>query len=142
MTLRNLCIVVAGLLAAAPGLAHEFDLRVRALDGQRLQGQLTYSDGSPSSEHFILVADLTDPGMSEMALQTGADGSFLVPGLAGHRYAISAEGDEGHATTVEIVLAGHTQEQDGTSGWPPIYLIIGALMLLSLLPARWLRKPE
>ncbi|MFV0276627.1 MAG: hypothetical protein ACK5HY_05510 [Parahaliea sp.] len=138
-------LVACGLLFVSIGAAtHDLDLRVQVVDGVQLEGQLVYSDGGPAGGNYIRVQDLVDKRYSTLALQTGEDGSFRLAGTPGHRYAVTAEGDEGHSMTVEITLAQstplalHHDEEDG--GHVPVYLIIGALLLLSLIPARLLRK--
>ena len=134
-TLVLLMALVLGAGGMAPALAHDLDLVLRA-DQRELSGQLRYSDDTPAGGNFVRVSNLSDPDIAVLALQTDAEGRFRLTAVPGHRYEVTVEGDEGHSTASRIELPGRS--------WPPVYMILGLLLLLSLLPAWWLqrRKPH
>ncbi|MFV0476712.1 MAG: hypothetical protein ACK5ME_02625 [Parahaliea sp.] len=112
--------------------------------GETLTGQLVYSDGAPADGNYIRVQNLSDSAFSTLALKTNKQGNFQLALTPGHRYAITADGDEGHSITVKINTDTDEHRQNEESRQPPIYLIIASLLLLSLIPAYFLRtkKPD
>ena len=132
-------IMAATCLISHDALAHDIDLNVQVISPSVMQGALSFSDEGSALGQYIRIENLTDTRISELALQTDEDGRFIVAGIAGHRYRITAEGDEGHTVSVDVDLQLSAPHKSGTN-WPPLYLMIGALLVLSLIPARWLRK--
>ncbi|MBX3706802.1 MAG: hypothetical protein KF911_09195 [Pseudomonadales bacterium] len=143
MSVPVIRLLVLAMLASAEGVAHEMTLDLHVLEGTQVAGTLAYSDGSAAGGSYLEVQDLTDARMSPITVETREDGSFRVAGVRGHRYAFTVHGDEGHAMTVEVALepsgTGGAGPNDTRNGWPPVYIVIGSLLLLSLLPARLLR---
>lgn len=119
-------------------LAHGMDLKVQAIGPAVMEGTLRFSDGSGAGDQYIQLQNLSDPSFSTLALQTDAEGKFMLAGVPEHRYRITAEGDEGHSVSVELVVKAPKQAGDENS-WPPLYLIIVGALLLSLIPAYKLR---
>jgi hypothetical protein len=134
--------LVLGLFAAvAPALAHDMDLQLRWLPDGALEGALIYSDDAPAAGNFIQVSVIDDPDFSPLALQTGEQGTFRVPLQPWRRYAVTAEGEEGHRVTVLTAAEPDpgAAEDPAHGHWPPIYLVLGGVLLLSLPLARRLR---
>lgn len=102
---HTLAALVALLLAAGAG-AHGIVLEVAHGDGPVIAGAVRYTDDSPSARTLIRIEDLTDDSLSMILLRTDEDGAFAVPGLPGHRYAVTADGDEGHQQTQQVELPG------------------------------------
>ncbi len=136
--------LLKGLLPAllsATALAHELDLQLRIQDSQTIAGALLYSDNSASAGEYIRVTNLSDPTYSEFALQTDDAGKFVFVGVPSHHYAVTALGQEGHQVTAEIVLDKPTAEAASGQG-VPIYVYIAVFLLLSLIPAYFLRHRD
>ncbi|MBN7798743.1 hypothetical protein [Parahaliea mediterranea] len=122
--------------------AHGMHLQARPAsthDGWVIQGRLSYSDDSAAAGNYIRVENLDQPDFPPLALQTGPAGAFQLPVLAGHRYRVTAQGEEGHTTAMEVLVTPPEAAADD-NGWP-IYLVIAAFLLASLIPAHFLRKP-
>lgn len=141
---------VAALVALWSALAGAHGMRLEAQaagtpDGWIIRGQLSYTDQSPAAGNYLRVEQLGANPPPALALQTGDSGHFQLPALAGHRYRVTAQGDEGHATTIEVLVAPTTapeaEEEKEKDGWP-IYLVITALLLASLVPAHFLRRRD
>jgi hypothetical protein len=133
--------LIFGVLVAAHAAAHDMALDVRWAAEGVLEGQLIYSDSNPADGNYIRIDVPDDPSLSSLALQTDAQGSFRLPLQPGRAYAISADGEEGHRITVAIGAPEHQPVVPAASG-PPIYLVLAALLLLSL-PLAWrLRRTE
>lgn len=119
----------------APTQAHEIALQLRVENSHTLVGELRYSDRNDSSGDYIRIANLTDSSYSDVALQTDANGQFRFGGIPLHEYAVTAMGQEGHSTTVNITLA--VAPSPAEDGGIPIYLWLAGLLLLSLIPAHF-----
>ena len=138
-----LCVIAESFLAT-PALAHDMTLEVR-WSAEFLEGQLSYSDGSAAEGNYLQIEAANEPSMTTLALQTDAAGQFRVPLRRGIDYLITAEGEEGHR--IRVRSGGAASNPDGSrsdsptdGGWtPPIYLVLGALLLLSIPVARGLR---
>jgi len=136
---RLLVVVMLSVFAMGPAtvLAHGMDL-VISQDGQQISGQVLYTGGQPGVGDFISIANLTDPQLPALEATTNAEGRFSVTGVVGHQYVATAYGEEGHTVEVpftlgeEIVAAGE--------GGVPFYVIAGVLLLLSIVPANYLRR--
>ena len=102
MRARHVACAGLSLLLAAGAGAHGIVLEVGRREGPVLTGVVRYTDDSPSARTLIRIEDRTDAGLSTILLRTDEDGTFAVPGLSGHRYVVTADGDEGHRETREI----------------------------------------
>lgn len=141
MTFRNVLLGLLLYLSWPGGAgAHDILLEVTPVDSAWLEGTLRYSDAAPAAGNYVSIADLSDDRFSEVATTTSADGGFRVAGVAGHRYSVTAEGDEGHSITVEVALAPSAGDGGGGESGIPVYVILAAILLLSLIPARLLRS--
>lgn len=136
-----------GLLAGwSEAVAHAMNLQVAVERGGYLQGSLSYSDGTPAAGDYITVVNETDPTVTELGLQTDAGGQFRLTAVPGHRYRLTATGEEGHRIRTEVTLPAAPgggiggPPVSGDRRWPPVYVVVGSLMLLSLIPARLLRR--
>jgi hypothetical protein len=117
-------------------LAHGMDLMVSST-GEQISGQVVYSDGRPGAGDFVSIENLTDPQLVPLEATTDADGRFTVIGVMGNRYTITVHGEEGHTVQVQWLLgSGVVEEGSGV----PFYLVAGALLLLSIFPARYLSR--
>lgn len=108
-------------------------------DGWIIQGKLSYTDESAAAGNYIRVENLDAPDFPPLALQTGPAGRFQLPALAGHRYRVIAQGEEGHTTEMEVLIAPRAAPAAEDDGWP-IYLVIAAFLMASLVPAYFLRE--
>lgn len=145
---RLLHVLIKGLLkgllpafVSATALAHELDLQLRIQNSQTIAGALFYSDNSANAGEYIRVTNLSNPTYSEFALQTDDAGQFAFVGVPSHRYAVTALGQEGHQVTAEIVLDNPIADSASGPG-VPIYIYIAAFLLLSLIPAYFLRRKD
>lgn len=149
------CTAIAALVlwaASAPAaFAHGLLISVRG-DGPAVTGRIYYSDGEPGAGEWVQLFDLTQPKVASLSMASGADGSFRFRGTEGHRYRVTATGDEGHVVDSEITLApgarGRFVESkierlepmgDGLT-MPPAWAVLGGLLLLSMIPAIWFRR--
>lgn len=121
------------LLSAAGVSAQEVRLNVLA-DGVLVFGVLSNADGSPAGNLPVQIALSASPQTPVASLQTDVVGIFSWTGAAQTSYAVSAGG------STASVMTGDAPPQPFQ--WPPIYITLGALLLLSLIPARLLRRPE
>lgn len=131
--IRQLPLALVLLLAGGhPARAHDIDLELRS-EGSVLVGELRYSDQSAAQGNYVQIENLSDPRFTPLALQTGPGGRFQLAATPGHRYEVTVDGDEGHRISARI---------DMPAWRPPVYLIIGALLLLSLPLAWWLQRRD
>jgi hypothetical protein len=121
------------LLCAAGVSAQEVRLDVLA-DGVLVFGVVSHADGSPAGNLPVGIALGATPQTQVASVQTDAVGIFSWTGTAQTSYAVSAGGVSVTVTT------GEAPPQPFQ--WPPIYITLGALLMLSLIPARLLRRPE
>lgn len=135
-------VMLLGGLGATDVLAHDMSLTAHWTNDGVLQGQLTYSDAKPADGNYIRIEARDAPGLSALALQTGADGSFRLPLQPGLAYTISATGDEGHSVTTHLSPLGAEPGPLARPMHPPIYVICAVLFLLSLPLAYRLRRPD
>jgi len=129
----RLVLVMLLLLSAASVSAQEVRLDVLA-DGVLVFGVVNHADGSPAGNLPVQIALNSNPQAPVASVQTDAVGIFSWTGTAQTDYQIRA-GD-----TTARVTTGEAPPQPFQ--WPPIYITLGALLLLSLIPARLLRRPE
>jgi len=135
------------LLVAAAASAHGLLVSVRG-DGATVSGKVYYSNGTPGLGEWVQLIDLSHPAMPPQGVNAGTDGSFRFAGIPGRRYRIVVAGEEGHSVTSELSLTdgarGRFIDKDAPAkqGWttPPAWLVIGGLLLLSIIPAVWLRR--
>ncbi len=146
-TLTLFTVGMLMLLLAAPALAHGLLVKVRGEDNA-ISGTVYYSNGTPGAGEWVQLTDLTHPTVPPQGINAGPDGSFRFVGVPGRQYRVVVQGDEGHSVTSELTLAagarGQFVDDDAptTSSWttPPAWLVIGGLLLLSIIPAVWLRR--
>ncbi len=147
--IRASLLVTIALAAAAPALAHGLLVQVRG-EGSSVTGRVYYSDGAPGAGEFVELRDLTEPARPVVSGATDAEGRFRFAGVPGRQYAVVAHGEEGHTTEMRLTLASGERGRlvdapaaESTEGggfpWPPAWMLIGGLLLLSTLPALWLR---
>ncbi len=134
--LVNLAISLLILAAPASVLAHGMDVLVSQAE-DTIRGQVIYSDGRPGVGDYISIENLSDPQLAELSATTDAEGRFAVTGILGHQYSITAHGEEGHTVQTTLTL-GEAGAVGG--GSVPFYVIVGILLLLSIIPARYLAR--
>lgn len=135
------------LLSAAPAFAHGLLMKLAA-DGGQIVGELYYSNGQRAAGEWIEVVDLGDPAAPAVTLQTAADGTFRVPGVPGRAYRVTATGEEGHTVAMDLSLTAAAKPKLADEPPPaeagakgvPAWLLIGGFLLLSILPALWLKR--
>jgi hypothetical protein len=144
--LLQAAMLAAALSLAAPAFAHGLLVSARS-DGDTVAGRVYYSDGAPGAGEYVEFRDLTDPARPARTAAADATGGFRFPGVPGHRYAVIAHGEEGHTTELQVELrAGERARLSDAApadaaglSLPPAWMLIGALLLLSTVPALWLR---
>ncbi len=141
--------VAGSLLGMGSALAHGLLVSVHG-EGSSVIGTVYYSDGALAVGEFVQLIDADAPAESPRSTTADGDGNFRFDGATvGHRYRVIAEGEEGHVTEMELVLAegakarlndadGAPAEEEGLPAW----LVIGGLLLLSLVPAFLLRRKK
>lgn len=153
--IRRAAIILAlgwGVAASGPALAHGLLMKLRSEDGA-LVGELYYTNGTRAPGEWIEITDLDSPA-DPAAFQTGAEGQFRQPALAGHRYTVKATGEEGHEITMAITAGGTGRGamQDEAQDKPaapegvleslPAWALVGGLLALSAIPALWFRRRD
>jgi hypothetical protein len=132
MFTRLVCAMV--LLLSAAGLQAQ-DLRLDVLaDGTLVFGIVSQADGSPAGNLPVRITRADNAGADVAQVQTDAVGVFAWTGEPATAYTLSAGGVSASVTT------GEAPPQPFE--WPPIYITLGALLLLSLIPARLLRRKD
>jgi len=124
---------MALLLGAASVSAQDLRLDV-LVDGTLVFGVISQADGSPAGNLPVSIARSDNAGAEVAQVQTDAVGVFSWNAEAQTAYTVSAGGVSASVTT------GAAPPQPFE--WPPIYITLGALLLLSLIPARLLRRPD
>ena len=136
------------LVLLLPGHAWAHGLEIRLFpDGNRLIGQVVYEDGSPWFAETVTIENLTDTSVEPQTVTTDSAGGFSVTGVLGNDYRIRAADDTGHVTEVSMTLDGTASSTTAATslatepgGGIPFYVIAGALLLLSIIPARYLQR--
>ena len=129
----RLLLGMALLLGSASVSAQDLRLDVLA-DGTLVFGVISQADGSPAANLPVSIARSDIPGAELAQVQTDAVGVFSWNGDAETAYTLRAGSVSASVTT------GTAPPQPFE--WPPIYITLGALLLLSLIPARLLRRPD
>jgi len=130
------------LLLAGSARAHDMALEVRWAGDGALEGQLTYSDARVAEGNYVRVTASGDRGFATIALQTDALGQFRLPLRQDIAYEIKVSGQEGHQITTSIGPRDQASASETTSGGLPIYVMLGAALLLSLPLARRLQRAD
>ena len=148
----NIRLIRAGLLVSLVSLAvHAHGLLVSVKgEGSSIVGTVYYSDGALAVGEFVQLIDTDAPAEPPRTGNADSDGRFRFDNATvGHRYRIIVEGEEGHVTEMELRLAegekARLNDADGAAeeeGGFPAWLVIGGLLLLSAIPAFFLRKKK
>ena len=137
------------LFSAQSAIAHGLLISVRG-DESSVSGRVYYSSGEPGAGEWVQLFDLTTPSAQPLGINADSEGNFRFVGSNGHRYRISVTGEEGHAVDSEITLSADARgrfverEDAGAAAarpfWPPpAWAVIGGVLVLSLIPAFWMR---
>jgi len=139
----------AALLFALPWICAAHGLLLDAeSDGQRIFGSAYYSSGEVAVNESIALVDLSTPDAPAVNAKTDSSGAFSFDVVRSHRYRVTVYGDEGHSVEVEVLAEPKSvpklidnDAQATNAFWPPpAWAIIGAILLLSLVPAVLFRK--
>lgn len=140
---------IGALLLMLSGWAAAHGLLVRAeSDGPRVTGTVYYTDGTVAADEYIELrrAHDADPALPPTdSTQTDSDGRFILSGNPGEAYHLIAFGEEGHSTTLALTLEAGARARlideaaEGDDAGLPAWMVLGGLLLLSLIPAFWLR---
>jgi len=103
-------------------------------DGVLVFGVVSAADGAPAANASVQIALATQPNAVVATVQTDAVGIFSWQGAALSSYQVSVGSVTASVTTGEAPPEPFR--------WPPIYITLGALLLLSLIPARRLRRKD
>lgn len=132
-TLTGMLLVFCLTLTPALTLAQDLQLDLLG-DGNLIIGVVSGSDAAPAADLPVLIAASLQPEITVATLQTDAAGIFTFTGEYEATYRVTAGDAIAEITLGEAPPAPFT--------WPPIYITLGALMLLSLIPARMLRRKD
>ena len=143
-------LICAGVLVSLVSLvvhAHGLLVSVKG-EGSSIFGTVYYSDGALAVGEFVQLIDTDAPAEPPRTSNADSDGGFRFDdATVGHRYRIIVEGEEGHVTEMELLLAqgekARLNDKDGAAeeeGGFPAWQVIGGLLLLSAIPAFFLRK--
>lgn len=122
-------------LILCAGVVTGQDMQIDLLsDGALIIGVVSNTDGTPAAETAVQIALAAQPAGSVANLTTDTVGIFTYTGDYATSYRVTAG-----TATAEITL-GEAPPEPFT--WPPIYITLGILMLLSLIPARILRRKD
>lgn len=108
------------------------------VDGPTIIGIVTRGDGSPAADLSLLVQDITRASGAAITLTTDAAGVFMFTGEPLTDYRANAVIDG-------LSISANVSTGQGPAQpfqWPPIYVTLGLLMLLSLIPARMLKRED
>ncbi len=119
------------VLCASMAIAQEMQLDLLA-DGALIIGVVSNTDGSPSAGTTVQIAFASQPRTPIATLQTDVVGIFTYTGNDNSSYRVTV------GTISADIVVGAAPPEPFT--WPPIYITLGILMLLSLIPARMLRR--
>ncbi|OGT73722.1 MAG: hypothetical protein A3H44_09400 [Gammaproteobacteria bacterium RIFCSPLOWO2_02_FULL_57_10] len=139
--LRGLCarkcagLYVGLCLTLSAGVVSAQDMQIDLLnDGALIIGVVSNADGTPAAETEVQIALATQSAGSVATLRTDTVGIFTYTGDYETSYRVTAG-----TATAEITLG---EAPPDPFRWPPIYITLGILMLLSLIPARMLRRKD
>ena len=128
---------LAMLMPMQESLAQEPTLQLLA-DGPTIIGIVSKADGSPAAELSLQLQDTSRAQSAAVILATDEAGVFLYTGAALTDYRASAV-INGRSISATVTTGEGPEEP---FQWPPIYVTLGLLLLLSLIPARLLRRED
>lgn len=131
------------MISTTQAWAHGLEIRLFP-EGAQIIGQVLYEDGSPWFAQTVSIQNVTSSGTGVLTDITDSAGGFSVTGVIGHEYLITAADATGHITEARVTLDGSATEtpaitSDEQGGGIPFYVIAGALLLLSIIPAKYLK---
>lgn len=144
---RNLIVCVL-LVLPSLAVAHGLLLDARHV-GDHIEGTVYYSNGELAVRETVELTDLSTPNATAVVAETDDAGKFKFPAVSGHRYRISAYGDEGHSVDVEIeavadarprLIESEAAASEERSWLPPAWAVIGLLLLASMVPVVLARR--
>ncbi|MES3008726.1 MAG: hypothetical protein V4751_13245 [Pseudomonadota bacterium] len=128
-------ILLALCLTFASAVTIAQDLQLELLgDGNLIIGVVSGANAAPAVNVSVQIAQSLQPQISVATLQTDVAGIFTFTGEYEATYRVTV------GNTIAEITLGEAPPAPFT--WPPIYITLGALMLLSLIPARMLRRKE
>lgn len=107
-------------------------------DGALIIGIVTQADGRPAAGLSLILQDASHAQSTAAILKTDEAGVFIYEGvvLTDYRASVVVNG-RAISATVSTGAGPAAPFQ-----WPPIYVTLGALMLLSLIPAHFLKRKD
>lgn len=150
-TLSNGMRALACLILLLPGFAFAHGLLLDAKHvGDRIEGTVYYSNGELAVREAVELLDLSTANAPAVTAETDDAGKFKFPAVSGHRYRISAYGEEGHGVDVEIDAVADARPRlieneaaaaaEEQSWLPPAWAVIGLLLLASMVPVVLARR--
>lgn len=128
-------MLLALCLSLTSALTMAQDLQLELLgDGNLIIGVVSGADAAPATDLQVQIAASLQPEITVATLQTDAAGIFTFRGEYEATYRVTV------GNTIAEITLGEAPPAPFT--WPPIYITLGALMLLSLIPARLLRRKD
>jgi len=148
MLTNTRALFCALLLAALPWAAWAHGILIDAeSDGSAIWGVVYFSNGDLGAGQTVALRDLKAADAQAVEVTTDTDGKFRFDAVAGHRYRLSAYGDEGHNVELELTADADARptliegEAPHHHFWPPpAWAVIGVVLTLSLVPAWLIRR--
>lgn len=146
LPLRFLLFLCASMLSA-PTFAHGLLMKLDA-SGQTISGEVYFSNGQRAEGVWVELFSQGKTNSALQTIQTDRNGKFSFNGKTGDSYQVRASGEEGHEIVLEITVSeDHAtgamveQELQQDKAWfqIPAWAALGGFLLLSLVPAYWLR---
>lgn len=131
--LTRMLLALCLSFTSALTMAQELQLELLG-DGNLIIGVVSSADAAPAADLPVQIAASLQPEITVATLQTDAAGIFTFTGEYEATYRVTV------GKTIAEVTLGEAPPAPFT--WPPIYITLGALMLLSLIPARMLRRKD
>ena len=147
-TLRQASLVALAALACSSSASAHGLLLSATGEPNAIVGRVSYSDGAPGAGEFVELRDLETPSAPPSTRAADRSGAFRFPATMGHRYALTAYGEEGHTTELRLTLApgarGRMIDDPPSSadiiatGDAPAWMMVGGLIvILALIVGGW-----
>jgi|GEM_PF-463167 len=136
----KLIATLAGLAMLLPiqeSVAQEPRLEL-LVDGPTIIGIVSQADGSPAADLSLQLQNASRAQSAAITLSTDAAGVFMYMGEGFTDYRASAIVN-GRAISATVSTG---EGPAAPFQWPPIYVTLGLLMLLSLIPAQLLKRKD
>lgn len=135
-TLGRIAGLVMGLWASL-SLAQAPQLELLH-DGNSIIGLVNTAQGAPAVQTPVVLHNLSRPQAQAITLTSDDAGVFFMTGEYATQYRATVEID-GQSSSASVTLSAAPPQP---WQWPPIYITLAILGLLSLIPAHFLRRDD